>query len=93
MLLVHRDGRDRLVRVLEEVAVALLALPRGLLGARALDRDPGQMRRELDEVDVAFPAPWGSRLYSANVPSNAPSVAKMGVDQHARRPALSASSR
>ena len=55
-LLVHRDGPDRLVRILEEVPVALLALPRGLLGTRALDRDSGQMRRELDEVHVACPA-------------------------------------
>ena len=55
-LVIHRDRADRLVRVLEEVAVAILALPRGIARARALDRDAGQVRRQLDEVAVALRA-------------------------------------
>ena len=58
-LLVHRDRADRLVRVLEEVAVAILALARGHARARALDRDGGQVRRELDEVGIAVGARAG----------------------------------
>ena len=50
--LVHRDGGDRLVGVLEEIAVALLAGVGRVLGARALDRDSGDVRRELDQLDV-----------------------------------------
>ena len=55
-LLVHRHRADRLVRVLEQVAVAILALARGRARARPLDRDGGQVRGELDEIRVAVGA-------------------------------------
>ena len=51
-LLVHRDRRDRLVCVLEQIPVALLALSRRFLGARTLDRNARQAGGELDEVEV-----------------------------------------
>ena len=50
--LVHRDRCDRLVRVLEEIPVARLAGARRSLRARSLDRDAGDVRGELDDLDV-----------------------------------------
>ena len=51
-VVVHRDGADRLVRVLEEVAVAIVARPGGIARAGPVDRDAGEVGGELDEVGV-----------------------------------------
>ena len=57
---VQVDGGNRLARVFEQVAVALLAPPQRVLGARTFDRETDDVHHRLGELEIMLC--WRTRM-------------------------------